>query len=161
MAIHDEEWGQTLWGYHTYLLLLARLQMPRHLQAKFDPEDVVTQTVEKAIRSKETYNDETKGGMAAWLRKILANTMRDHIRHWSKGPERSLEENLARSSQRLEALLEASQTSPSGQVSREEQLRRLAEALKQLSEVERQVLTQRWLQDRSVREVAEHMDLHP
>src|SRR5947208_2253922 len=91
------------------------------------------------------------------IRRILANTITDHIRHSSKGLERSLEGKLEQSSQRLEALLEASQTSPSGRVSKEEQLRRLAEALSHLSENEREILTLRYLQEEQLswNEVAE------
>ena len=73
------------------------------------------------------------------------------------GRERSLEEALADSSARLEALLAADQSSPSQKAIREEQLARLARVLAFLPENQRQAVELHYLNGCSVGEVGERL----
>ena len=100
--------------------------------------------------------------MAAWLRRILANTLTDALRQFSTDArdldrERSLEAVLTDSSARLEAWLAGEQSTPSQQVMRNEQLQRLASALAQLPDEQRMAVELKHLQGLTVAVVAERM----
>jgi RNA polymerase sigma-70 factor (ECF subfamily) len=143
------EFGETLdYGvlekYRDYLRLLARLQLDPRLKSKLDPSDVVQQTLIKAQQNREQFRGQTEAELAGWLRRILANTLTDAVRRFRRElPQaQSLEQALADSSARLEALLAAQQSSPSDKALRQEQVECLARALEQLPEDQR--LTVEW-----------------
>jgi RNA polymerase sigma-70 factor (ECF subfamily) len=148
--------------FREYLALLARLQLPPRLRSKLDASDIVQQTLLKATQHLAQFHGETAGEWAAWLRRILANTLVDAVRQF-KGPkhdvrlERALAASIADSSARLEALLTGGTTSPSQQLLKEEQLVRLAAALTELPEDQRVALEMHYLQGGTVAEVAAHM----
>ena len=140
--------SQELERYRDYLRLLARLQLDAHLHGKIDLSGVVQQTLLDAYQALPRCP--AGDGRAAWLRCILANNLADEVRKLATakrdlGRERSLEAALERSSVRLEAWLAAEQSSPSEQVQREERALRLATALAELPEAQREALVlQHW-----------------
>ncbi|HEV2950283.1 MAG TPA: sigma-70 family RNA polymerase sigma factor [Gemmataceae bacterium] len=73
------------------------------------------------------------------------------------GREHSLEAALNDSSSKLESLLAAPQSSPSQRASRQEQLVRLADALAQLPEDQRQAVVRKHLQGETVAAIAHDM----
>jgi RNA polymerase sigma-70 factor (ECF subfamily) len=152
----------TLARFREYLALLARLQLPPRLRSKLDSSDIVQQTLLKATQNLGQFRGQSDGEWAAWLRRILTNTLVDAVRQF-KGPkhdvrlERSLEASIADSSARLNALLAGSATSPSQQLLKEERLVRLAAALAELPEDQRAALEMHYLQGCPVAEVATHM----
>src|SRR5207249_2386704 len=98
--------------YREYLHLLARVQFDQHVQAKLDPPDVVQETLLKAHRAGDRFDYRSDAEMAAWLRRILLNTLADAARRLgAQGRdahrERSLERSLEESSARLEHWLAA------------------------------------------------------
>ena len=109
MAIEDALRGQRLERFRDYLRLLARLQLDDRLQGKLDASDVVQQTLVKAHQALEQFRGQTDAELAAWLRRILANTMTDAARkyHNEVKRQRSLLETLNESSAKLEAWLQA------------------------------------------------------
>jgi RNA polymerase sigma-70 factor (ECF subfamily) len=101
-------------AYRPYLHLLARLQVPRFLQARVDLSGVVQMTLFEAHRSRAGLRAQEP---SAWLRRILVHNLTDELRKLGAGKrgggrERSLEQALSESSSRLEALLAADQSSP-------------------------------------------------
>jgi RNA polymerase sigma-70 factor, ECF subfamily len=148
--------------FREYLALLARLHVPPRLQSKLDASDIVQQTLLKATQNLAQFRGHTDGEWAAWLRRILTNTLVDAVRQF-KGPthdvrlERSLAASIEDSSARLGALLTGSTTSPSQQLLKEEQLMQLAAALAELPEDQRVALEMHYLQGCTVAEVATHM----
>ncbi len=148
--------------FREYLALLARLQLPPRLQSKVGASDIVQQTLLKAAQNLNQLRGRSEAEWAGWLRRILTNTLVDAVRRFQGAAhdvalERSLEASLAQSSARLEALLQGSPTSPSGQMLKNEQLLQLAAALADLPEEQRLAVEMHYLQGCTVAEVAEHM----
>jgi RNA polymerase sigma-70 factor, ECF subfamily len=148
--------------YRDYIRLLSRLELSPRLQAKMDASDIVQQTMLAAHEDREQFQGQTEAEWLGWLRAILANKLAAAARQFSTAArnlrrERSLEVGLDLSSSRLECLLAADQTSPSGGAVRSEELRRLARALNCLAEDQRTALELHYLKRLSVAEAAKLM----
>jgi len=171
---HVYQYGETLMSpsnetpevvleqYREYLRLLARVQIDVRLQGKLDPSDIVQETLLKAHQARERFHGRNGAEMAAWLREILANTLIDAVRRFTTAArdvamERSLEQSLHESAQRLEGWLAGEQASPSEQAERHEQTVQVALALAQLPDEQRQVLELKHLEGWSVEAIGRHL----
>src|SRR5262245_10063846 len=159
----DEPDGQTLERFRAYLRLLARLHLDARLRGKLDPSDVVQQTLLQAYRGLDQFQGGTDAERAAWLRRILANNLALAARAFARerrnvAREQPLEAALDESSARLQAWLAAEQSSPSERAERHEEALRLAEALEQLPEAQREALVLQHWQGRSLAEIGERLD---
>jgi RNA polymerase sigma-70 factor, ECF subfamily len=149
--------------YREYLRLLAGFELSPRLQAKMDASDIVQQTLLAAHESHGQFRGRSEAEWLAWLRAILANQLAAAGRRFSTAArslrrEQSMQARLDMSSSRLESLLTADQTSPSGGAVRSEELLRLACALNQLGEEQKQALELHYLNGCSVAEAARLMD---
>ncbi len=145
--------------YREYLALIARLQLGARLQGKIDLSGVVQQTLLEAHRAQKAARSPEAAFTAAWLRRLLANNLRDEIRKATAQArdvkrERSLEAQLEASSSRLQAWLAAEQSSPSQHAMREQSLLALAGALARLPEDQRQAIEMHHLKGHTLAEVA-------
>ncbi len=143
--------AQKLDSFRSYLRLLARLQMGAGLQTRLDPSDLVQQTMLRALEGLHQFRGQTEAELAGWLRQILAHTLANAIRDLGRekrdvGREVSIEATVELSSARLEAWLADGQSSPSVQAERNEQLLRLAEALDELPDAQREAILLHHLQ---------------
>jgi RNA polymerase sigma-70 factor, ECF subfamily len=124
--------------YRSWLGLLARLQVEPRFRAKFDPSDIVQQTMLEAVRDWPKFRGGTEAELAAWLRQILAHVLLHEMRRFGGaqrrdiGREVSLEQALAESSRQLGNALAAPGSSPSERAGRHELELRLADALARL-----------------------------
>jgi RNA polymerase sigma-70 factor (ECF subfamily) len=160
MVENGEAKERSIEAYRDYLHLLARLQLDPRLRGKLDPSDVVQQTLVKAHQGREDFRGTTAGEQAAWLRRILINTLIDAARKYQRelAFEHGIDRSLNESSARLEAWLAADQSSPSEVAARQEQLLRLAGALARLPEDQRTAVELHHLRDASVAEIAAQLN---
>jgi len=155
--------GDALARFEPWLRLLARLQIDSRFQGKFDPSDIVQQTLLEACRALPQFRGQTEGELAAWLRQILAHVLAHEIRRFRGTQQRdvdrevSLDQQLMQSSQRLAAILAAPGSSPSQQAVRHEQEVLLAEVLARLPDDHREVIILRHLEGLSHDEIAGRM----
>jgi RNA polymerase sigma-70 factor (ECF subfamily) len=161
--MNPEQSGASLEGFREYLRLLARVHLDRRLQSKLDPSDVVQQTLLEAYQSLGQFRGQGPAQKAAWLRQILARNLANAVRDLGRNKrdvqrERSLEAALENSSLRLEAWLAAEQSSPSQQAARREDVVRLAEALAQLPEPQREAILLRHIQDCPLADIAQQLN---
>jgi RNA polymerase sigma-70 factor (ECF subfamily) len=162
----DQTPGGDLDRFRPYLLLLARLQLDPRLRGKLGASDVVQQVYVQALQALDQFRGQSDGEKLAWLRRILAHCLahatRDHRRDKRDvDRERSLAAMVEQSSVRLEAWLAADQTSPSQRADRNEQVLRLAGALAELPEAQREAILLHYWQDWPVAEVARHLERTP
>ena len=148
--------------FRHYLSLLARAELGPKYRAKLDASDIVQQTLLDAHKKFDQFAGSTSAELAAWLRQILASNLADVFRAYGRekrdiGRERSLFDSVDQSSARLEAWLEAVQTSPIDRADRNEQLLRLAGALAQLPDEQCQAIELHHLQGMTLAEVAREL----
>jgi RNA polymerase sigma-70 factor, ECF subfamily len=145
--------------YRSYLLLLARMQLEGPWRHRVEPSDVVQQTLLEAHQRPPPVDE---GELAAWLRKALANNIRDALRHLRRRKrdierQQSLDAEWERSGPRALDRLAAAVVTPSQVAIRQEELVRLAERLQALPSAEREAIVLHHLQERPLREVAERL----
>jgi RNA polymerase sigma-70 factor (ECF subfamily) len=158
--------GTALERFRAYLRLLARLHLDPRLRGKLDASDVVQQTLLQAHQARAQFRGHSDGELAAWLRQILARNLAMAVRDFARDKrdvarERPLEQALADSSSRLEAWLAAEQSSPSQRAERNEEVLRLAEALEQLPEAQREALVLQHWQGWSLAQIGRHLGRSP
>ncbi len=152
--------------FRAYLHLLARLSLASRLRGKVDPSDIVQQTLLQAHEHLGQFRGRSDAELAAWLRQILANHLAKLIRDFGRAKrdvaaERSLEAELGASSVRLGDWLAAGESSPSARAVRDEDAVRLAAALAELPEPQREALALQHWQGLSLAEIGERLDRTP
>ena len=149
--------------FRSYLALLARTHLGPHQRAKVDPSDIVQQTLLDAHRTLSQFRGSTQPEMAAWLRTMLSSRVADAFRALTRQKrdvalEQSIESQLDNTCSRLNEWLEAVQTSPSAVACRNEELVRLAGALDQLSEAQRNAIELHHLHGLTLAETAQQLN---
>src|SRR5437660_6489928 len=154
--------AEALEPFRAYLEVLARVHLDPRLRGKLDPADVVQQALLRAYAAWPGLKDAAAPAVMAWLRRILARTLADVVKHYERDKravelERSLEADLDRSASGLAGWLAADQTSPSQVAERNEELLRLANALTALPEPRREVVVLKHLRGWPLQRIAEHL----
>lgn len=145
--------------FRDYLTLLARMEIGPGNLGRVDASGIVNVTLFTAHQQWSRFRGTNDAELAAWLRRMLACNLADEFRHIHRQKrdvdrERSLEHSCTR----LEDWLVALQTSPSNKAIRSEQLMRLAWALGELPEDQRNAVELHHLQGCPISELAELLD---
>ncbi len=162
-----EAGNRLLEHFEPWLRLLARVQVESRFRAKFDPSDIVQQTMLEAVRAFPQFRGNTEAELAAWLRRILAHVLAHEIRRYHGTAKRDLDrevpldQQLTQTSQRFGDMLAGTGTSPSQALDRHEQQTLLAAVLDRLPEDYREVIILRHLEGLSHEEVAQRMGRNP
>lgn len=154
--------GRDLEQFRAYLHLLARSHLDPRLQAKVDASDIVQQTLLEAYQALDQRRGQEPGQLLCWLRQILAHNLVNAVRDFSRekrdvAREQSLDALVRDSSAHLLAWLAAEQSSASGRLQRQEDAARLAAALAQLPEAQREVVLLRHWHDWPLNDIARHV----
>jgi RNA polymerase sigma-70 factor (ECF subfamily) len=162
MNLKDAPGQRALEEFRSYLLLLARMQLDPGPRNRIDPSDIVQQTLLEAHAKADQFHGDDSA-LAAWLRQALANNLRDAWRALRRGKrdirrEQALPEALEQSSARLAGMLAAPGSSPSQRAVHSEDLLRLADALTQLPEAQREAIVLHHLQSCSLVETARKLE---
>ncbi len=150
--------------YGPWLRILARVQMETRLRRKFDPSDVVQQTLLEAYRALPKFRGETEEEFIAWLKGILVFVLGHEVRRYRGVEKRNIDREIpieqsgAQTSQALWRAVPAAGRSPSQLAIAAEQEVLLAEALDALPPDYREVIILRNLQDLAHEEVARRMN---
>jgi RNA polymerase sigma-70 factor (ECF subfamily) len=151
-----------------YLMAIARLQLASRpwVDSRMDASDLVQQTLLKAHAAREDFRGQSEPELAAWLRQILNRTLANELRALGQEKrnlfrERSLEDQLEQSSQRLDGWLATDLTSPSRQLQRAENVTALAAAVDQLSADQRHVILARHCHGQSLAEISTELNRTP
>jgi RNA polymerase sigma-70 factor (ECF subfamily) len=154
------------WPWQRYRALLCvyarQLRLDPRLRARISVSDVVQNTVARALERGDQCHADNEAGRLAWLRAILRNEAIAEIRknHADKCDvdlERSINDSLDRSSARLDRFLADRGPRPDEVAARKEQFLRLADALEELPEDQREAFIQHHLLDMSLKETAREM----
>ncbi len=145
--------------FRGYLRVLAVLQLDRRLQSKVDASDIVQRTMLKAHASLPSLQDQRPPVLMAWLRQILTNELTDAVKHFQRdkrdiGLEKSIEQQVDESACRMESWLAADHSTPSQRAVRNEDMLRLADALLQLPDDQREVVVLKHLKDMPLSQIA-------
>jgi RNA polymerase sigma-70 factor (ECF subfamily) len=148
--------------FRAYLEVLSRVHLDPRLRGKLDPADVVQQTMVRACAAWSSLQNTEPAVVAAWLRRILARTLADVVKHYDRDRraidlERSLEADLDQSASGLAGWLAADQTSPSQAAVHNEELLRLADALAALPEPQREVVVLKHLRGWTLQRIGDHL----
>lgn len=155
--------GDVLARFQPWLQLLARVHIDSCFRGKFDPSDIVQQTLLEACRALPQFRGQTQAELAAWLRQILAHVLAHEVRKYLGTMQRdlhrevSLEQSLAESSLKIEAVLAAPGSSPSRHAERRERSIILANVLARLPDDYREVIILRNMEGLAHEEIARRM----
>ena len=158
-----QQLGRLLDLYRNYLRMLARVEIGRQLQAKVDASDLVQEVMLEAHKNFPGFRGGSEAEFVAWLRQILSAVLCGCVRRYLGTQkrdirlERTLRDNLDRSSLLLGCGLVDPGSSPSQQAMRREQAVLLADALETLPEDYRDVLVYRHLEGLTFPDIAERM----
>ena len=166
MSLVSSEPKGRLDRFREYLHLLARMQIDPRLRRDCDASDIVQTVLLRAHQGEAGFRGKTHEELAAWLRKILANTLADVLRDRLRDRrdirrEVNLEKALNESSLHLAACAAARERSPSSILREKEDSLRLAGTLARLPEAQREAVTLKHLEGRSLVDVANLMGRSP
>jgi RNA polymerase sigma-70 factor (ECF subfamily) len=155
--------GLDLERYRPLLRVQARqLRLTPHFARRFDSSDLVQLTLLQAHQCRGEFRGSTEPELLKWLHEILLHVAADQVRRaTAKKRDLGLEQSLAAaindSSLRLEQFLADRGEAPDARAEREELLLRVAGAIDQLPEDQRDAVVLRDLMGLSVAEVAARM----
>ena len=162
MPTQPESTDHILERYRAYLNCLTYIQVDPRLWRRFGWSDVVNHTLLEAYRDLAKLQTLDEADRNRLLRRMLLHNLLDRIEHERAEMrdyrrEASLDEALTGSSCNLQKYLAADTVGPDGRADAAERGARLAEALSQLPQREREALILQKYHGWSLAQIAEHL----
>jgi RNA polymerase sigma-70 factor, ECF subfamily len=154
------------WSPDRYRPLLClhvhQLRLGRLFRARFDSSDVVQEALARAVRAQDQVRGRSEPEVVRWLQAIVGNVLVDLVReHGAAKRDPRLEQTVgaaaADDGTPLAAYLTAAEPGPSTLASRREELLRLAAAVEQLPDAERDAVIAHYLLGLPLAEVASRL----
>jgi RNA polymerase sigma-70 factor (ECF subfamily) len=155
---------QLLDRHRPYLLRFVELRLDPRIQGRLDPSDVVQEAQMEACRRLAVYLERPPMPFRLWLRQIAFDRLLMLRRHHVDAARRTVERELPlpeRSSLLLAQGLFAVGSTPSQQAVKREFMRRVGEAVRQLTDGDGEVLVLRNLEGLSNQETAQVLGIDP
>jgi len=143
--------------HRAYLRQLVELRLDPRLRARVDPSDVVQEAQLEEVRRLPEYLREPALPFRLWLRRLAQDRLGMLWRFHFKAARRSVSREIVYPEERSLRLMEqlaSTGSTPSQELSREEQARRVREAVAALSEADREILLLRNFEGLSFEEVS-------
>jgi RNA polymerase sigma-70 factor (ECF subfamily) len=163
MSASPDRANPTLEQFRAYLECLTYIQIDPRLRRRFGFSDIVQKTLMEAWQKLERIERLDPPAQKRWLRQMLVHNLLEQIEKEEAGVrdirrERPLEDALERSSCRLKDWLADDASLPPEKLLDRERALRLAEALTQLPEREREaIILQKW-HGWKLAEIATHLE---
>jgi len=161
----DRQAFEQLFARHqAYLQRLVELRLDPRLRARLDPADVVQEAHLEALRRLDAYLERPALPFRLWLRQIAFDRALKARRHHLGTARRTLRREVPlpeRSSLALARQLLAGGSTPSQQLDNRELARRLRQAVAQLPDADREMVTLRHFEGLSNQETACLLGLDP
>ncbi|QDT13811.1 sigma-70 family RNA polymerase sigma factor [Planctomycetes bacterium K23_9] len=146
----------------SWLVQIARRELPQDLQGKLDPSDIAQQTMLDAWRGEQGFQGTTHVQRLAWLRVILRRVVLQHHRKAmavkrGEGAERAVTDVIGQASVRIEELATGDEPQPDEGVANSERSLLLASAIEGLPEDYRRVIEMRHFQSMTHEEIAKNL----
>lgn len=146
--------------YRPYLYILAEAGLDRSLRSKLDADDLVQEALRRAILGTQQIREPNNELVVrSWLKTILGHVIADERKKF-RGDKRnvdievSIAADVEQSAAGLEHWLASQVTPPCGKAERNEEIERLAKALKKLTVEIREVIVLRYIGKAKVAEIA-------
>jgi RNA polymerase sigma-70 factor (ECF subfamily) len=162
-----ESFDWDLGRYRPLLRVQAELiNLHPRIRVRFDYSDLVNDTLLRAHQQRDQFQGHTEAELIAWLQRILENRAIDMIRKERAKKrdvfrEPSVEAVVEGSSVCMRDMLPGKGPSPSEHLQREEQMIRVALALNQLEEDQRQAFLARHMMELPIADIATLMERSP
>jgi RNA polymerase sigma-70 factor (ECF subfamily) len=163
MSSQPDGVNQTLEQFRAYLECLTYIQVDPRLRRRFGFSDMVQKTLTEAWLTLERIERLDAPAQKRWLRRMLIHNLLEQIEKEKAGVrdfrlEQPLEDALVQSSSRLQDWLAANETLPPEKLLEQERALRLAEALAQLPQQQREaIILQKW-HGWKLSEIAAHLE---
>ena len=143
-----EAWRSMYERYRNVLKLLVRSRVPASTRRRYDADDALQSAFLSAFREIDSYEYRGEGSFLAWITQILQRRIASRTRRV---------EDLAAHQSGPVSVGPDSGPSPSEACSRAEQTAHLLQAMGDLPERERQVLTLRFFDKQTIEQIATEM----
>ncbi len=154
--------------YRARLRLMVDLRIDRRIRSRVDASDVIQEAFIDAVRRYSSYKSDAKMSPYVWLRFLTLQQLQiAHRRHLgAKSRTATIEERLdfcgapAVDSGSVAEYLVGEESSPSVKVARHEEIARMATAIDDLDEVDREILMLRHFEQLEYAEIGEILNLN-
>lgn len=158
--------NQLLDNHRARLRQVVSIRMDPRLSARVDPSDVIQEVMLEASQKLDKYHELEDFPFFSWLRQIAwERLMKLHRRHLTTQKRSARRENHFgmpmndQSAIHLARILIDQGTDPGDRVLKQEMNRRVKEAMKKLNEDDQELITMRYLEQLSGREISAIMNI--